>query len=106
MGRVAGPGLPLPVAVGLAARGLDLPKTLILAQYLNSWATNLVTIAVRAVPLGQSEGQRVLQALQPVMLEVAGRAATATEDDLGTSAFGADLAGMLQESMDVRIYRT
>jgi urease accessory protein len=98
--------LPLPVAVGLAARGLDLPRAVILAQYLQAWATNLATIAVRAVPLGQSDGQRIVQALQPLILATAARAAVATEDDLGSAAFGADLAGMLQETMDVRIYRT
>lgn len=106
MGQGEGPGLPLPVAVGQAARGLDLPKSLIIAQYLHGWTLNLATIAVRAVPLGQSEGQRIVQDLQPLMLEVAERAAQASEDDLGTAAFGADLAGMMQESMDVRIYRT
>ena len=99
-------GLPLPVAVGRAARGLDLPKGMVIAQYLHGWVLNLATIAVRAVPLGQSEGQRIVQALQPVVLEVAERAALASEDDLGASAFGADMAGMLQESLDVRIYRT
>lgn len=106
MGVGAGAPLPLPVAVAQAARHLDLPKVLIIAQYLNAWVLNLATVAVRAVPLGQSEGQRIVQALQPVVLAVAERAAMASEDDLGTAAFGADMAGMLQESMDVRIYRT
>jgi urease accessory protein len=105
-GEAAVPGLPLPVAVGQAARGLDLPKPLVIAHYLQGWALNLATIAVRAVPLGQSEGQRIVRALQPAMLKLAERAALAGEDDLGTASFGADLAGMLQESMDVRIYRT
>lgn len=97
---------PLPVAVGLAARGLDLPADLILAHYLQAWVTNLATIAVRSVPLGQTEGQAIIAALQPAILEVAARAADASLDDLGTAAFGADLAGMLQETLDVRIYRT
>ena len=106
MGQGEAAGLSLPIAVGRAARGLDLPKTVIIAQYLHGWVLNLATVAVRAVPLGQSEGQRIVQALQPLVLEVAERAALASEDDLGTSAFGADMAGMLQAGMDVRIYRT
>jgi urease accessory protein len=106
MGQGDATALPLPVAVGRAARALDLPKTLIVAQYLQAWALNLATIAVRAVPLGQSDGQRIVQALQPAILATAEAAALATEDDLGSAAFGADLAGMLQETLDVRIYRT
>ncbi len=100
------PPRPLPVAVGQAARSLDLPHELILAQFLQAWALNLATIAVRAVPLGQSDGQRIAQALQPLILATAAAAVRATEDDLGAAGFGADLAGMLQETLDVRIYRT
>lgn len=97
---------PLPVVVGQAARELDLPPALIVAQYLQAWVTNLATIAVRAVPLGQTDGQGIIAALQPVVIAVAERAVQAGPDDLGTAAFGADLAGMLQETMEVRIYRT
>lgn len=105
LGQGAGPR-PLPVALGQAAQALNLPRVLILAQYLQAWATNLATIAVRAVPLGQSEGQKIIQALQPTILAMAKAAVNATEDDLGTAAFGVDLAGMQQETLDVRIYRT
>ncbi len=75
LGEAGGEDLPLPVALGRAARGLDLPKEVIVAQFLQAWAVNLAIIAVRAVPLGQGEGQAIVQALQPVILELAVAAA-------------------------------
>ncbi|TKA96025.1 urease accessory protein UreF, partial [Cereibacter changlensis] len=97
---------PLPVAVGQAARTLALPAPQVLALYLHAFAANLVSAAVRFVPLGQTEGQRVLAALHPLIDALALKAATATLDDLATSALRADLAAMQHETMDVRIFRT
>lgn len=108
---VAGLGIavsdaPLPVAVGQAARGLNLPPAQVIALYLHSFAANLVSVAVRFVPLGQSDGQRILAALHPVILQMAANAANAGLDDITASALGADLAAMRHETMPVRIYRT
>ncbi len=97
---------PLPVAVGQAAQNLALPPDQVIALYLHSFAANLVSVAVRFVPLGQSDGQRILAALHPLMLDLASRAAIASLDDLSTAAFRADLAAMRHETMDIRIYRT
>lgn len=108
---VAGLGIavsdaPLPVAVGQAARGLNLPAAQVIALYLHSLAANLVSVAVRFVPLGQTDGQRILAALHPLILQLADTAADAGLDDITASALGADLAAMRHETMPVRIYRT
>lgn len=97
---------PLPVALGQAARGLALPPEQVIALYLHSFAANLVSVAVRFVPLGQSDGQRILAALHPLILDLADRAAGASLTDLTTATFRADLAAMRHETMDIRIYRT
>ncbi|KGB81821.1 MAG: urease accessory UreF family protein [Pseudomonadota bacterium] len=97
---------PLPVAVGIAARRLSLSAPQVAALYLHGFASNLVSAAVRFVPLGQTEGQRVLQALHAPITAIAARAADATLDDIGTAALGADLAAMRHETMDVRIFKT
>jgi len=56
--------------------------------------------------LGQAEGQRVLAALHPVIDRVAKEAVTAGLDGIGTAVFGADLASMAHEGLEVRIFRT
>ncbi|MGA0543362.1 urease accessory protein UreF [Neotabrizicola sp. VNH66] len=97
---------PLPVAIGQAAAPLDLPAEEVIGLALQAFASNLVTVATRAVPLGQTAGQAVLAGLLPLIATLAARAATAGEDDLGNAAIAADLQSMRHETLDVRIYRT
>lgn len=93
-----------PVAVGRAARLLGLPRGLTAALYLQAFAAGVISAGLRLIPLGQTEGQRITRALMPRAAEMAG--ATAGLDDLGGSTFGADLAAMLHETQDVRLYRS
>jgi urease accessory protein len=97
---------PLPLAVGQAAKSLGLPKILVISLYLHSFAANLVACATRFVPLGQNEGQRVLAALHPLIQKIAQDAMTASLESIATSAFRADVASMLHETLDVRIFKT
>jgi urease accessory protein len=96
----------LPVALGQAALPLGLPVAQVVALYLHAFAGALVSVGVRFVPLGQTEGQRVLAALHPLIEATAGWAAEAGPDDLGGAALVADLAALAHETMSPRIYRT
>lgn len=98
--------LPYPVAVGVAARRLSLPLEQVAQLYLHAFASNLVSAAVRFVPLGQVEGQRVLAMLHPVLAEIAAEAAPDGPEGLGGAAFGADISAMAHEGLEVRIFRT
>ncbi|PTX01940.1 urease accessory protein UreF [Pararhodobacter aggregans] len=99
---------PLPVALAeaLGNTALALPPALVIALYLQAFTGNLTTIAVRHVPLGQTEGQRVLARLAPLLTALAARAAGATLDDLGGAALAAELAAFEHETQDIRIFRT
>ncbi len=97
---------PLPVAVGVAARDLSLSASEVAALYLHSFASNLISGAVRFVPLGQTDGQKVLMALHPVIERIAARAATARPADIMSAAFGGDMAAMMHETQEVRIFKT
>ncbi len=100
------PEMPYPLALGAAARNLGLPVAQVAALYLHAFASTLVQAGVRFVPLGQTEGQAVLAALHPVILQVAQDAACAGIDQIGSGAVRSDLAAMRHETMDVRIFRT
>ena len=77
-----------------------------LGEDLHAFAANLVSAAVRFVPLGQTEGQRVLAGLHAGIQAIAAQAVSASLDDITTSALRADLAAMGHETMQVRIFRT
>ncbi|MEL7212543.1 MAG: urease accessory UreF family protein [Pseudomonadota bacterium] len=96
----------LPVAVGEAARWLNLTPQEVTQLFLHAFASNLVSVAVRFVPLGQSEGQTVLAALHPIIAEVAEAAASTPLDQIGAGALMGDIAAMAHETLDVRLFRT
>lgn len=100
------PARAMPVAVGEAAAGLDLPAEDVVAVYLHAFVANLVAAATRFAPLGQTEGQRLLAGLHPTIAQMAGWAVSAGLEDIATAAFGADLAAMRHEDLDVRIFKT
>lgn len=100
------PAMPLPVAVGVAARGLGLAPDRVISLYLQAFAGALVQAAVRFVPLGQTEGQQVLAGLHPLILRLVAEAVAAPLEAIGSGALGSDLAAMQHETMDTRIFRT
>jgi urease accessory protein len=95
-----------PVAVGAMAGAHGIAEDATTAAYLQAFATNLISAAVRLVPLGQSTGLRVLAALEPVILDVARASCAATLDDLGGCAFRSDLAAMRHETQYTRLFRS
>ena len=100
------PPAPYPVAVGAAACGLGLLPRTVLALYLQAFASNLAAAAVRFVPLGQTEGQAALAALQPTIARVAAEAGDAPLDSIGTATVRADLAAMHHETQNPRMFLT
>ncbi|MEL6522495.1 MAG: urease accessory UreF family protein [Pseudomonadota bacterium] len=97
---------PLPVVFGQAAATLDLPEDLVAALYLQAMAANLVSAAVRFVPVGQTAGQKVLTNLHSVIETVASQACATVLDDLGSGTLWADMAAMGHETLPVRIFKT
>lgn len=98
--------MPLPLAVAAAAKETSLPPDQVIALFQHAFASNLVSVGVRFIPLGQAAGQRVLAALHPVIARLAARAATATPVDLAQSAFRAEIAAAAHETLEVRIFKT
>ncbi len=74
--------------------------------YLHSWCTNIITAGVRLIPIGQSEGQRVLWWL-PDHIEAAVQFAECAQDsDLYMWNAGQALASMNHETLYCRLYRS
>ncbi|MCW4115562.1 urease accessory protein UreF [Aurantimonas sp. MSK8Z-1] len=98
--------LPYCVAVGAVTGRVDIPLHDALAAFAHAGAANLVGAATRLVPLGQSRAVAVLARLEPVLLDVAARAALSDLDDLGTAAFLSEIAALRHEALSPRIFRS
>ena len=71
-----------------------------------SWLENMVTVAVKLVPLGQSDGQRVLYRLSDVLDEVVAQASALSDDELGAFTPAAAIASSLHETQYCRLFRS
>lgn len=100
------PDFMYPVAVGRASALKWLDARTTAALYLQSFASNLVSAAVRLVPLGQTDGQKVLAALSPLCQAVAAEAVTADPEDLWSNAWASDIAQMRHETMEPRLFQS
>jgi len=95
-----------PVAVAVAAAGHGITAAPALHAYLHAVTANLISAGVRLIPLGQTDGQRVLAALASVVAEAAERAFATPLDEVGAAAFRADIAGMRHETQYTRLFRS
>jgi urease accessory protein len=95
-----------PVALGVASAGHDLPLAATLDAFLAAFVGNLVSAAVRLGVVGQTDGQRLIAALLPLVEETARAAHDATLDDLGAAAFRSDLAALKHETQYTRLFRS
>jgi urease accessory protein len=102
----AHPPRPHAVALGAAARALDLPPPRLAQMFLHAQAASLLSAATRFIPLGQTEAQLALARLAPLILDLGEEAAHASLDSIGSATFRADLASAAHETLDVRIFRT
>ena len=96
----------LPIAVGAASAGHGIALAPALHAYLHAMTANLISTGLRLVPLGQTDGQRVLAALEPVATATAARALVTSLDQVGGAAFRADLASMRHETQYTRLFRS
>jgi urease accessory protein len=99
--------LALPVAVALAAAVHGIALEMALEGYLHAFTANLISAALRAVPLGQSDGQLALAALQPAV-QAATAAALDVEslDEIGTGTPLLDWCSIRHETQYTRLFRS
>jgi urease accessory protein len=95
-----------PVAVGLVTAAHAIPLAPAMHAFLHALTSNWISAGARLIPLGQTDSQRLLALLEPVVAATAKRALEASLDDLGSATFRADLASMRHETQYTRLFRS
>lgn len=99
--------LALPIAVALAAASHGIALEAALAGYLHAFAANLISAAVRTVPLGQSDGQRALAGLEAAVRQsVEAALAVHDLDEVGTATPLLDWCSLRHETQYTRLFRS
>lgn len=91
-------------ALGATLSGIELSTALM--GFAWSWCENQVTCASKALPLGQTQAQQILQALIPVIADVCEQAKHIQDDDIGTGLMGLAIASSLHEQQYSRLFRS
>ena len=95
-----------PVAFAHAAAAWGIAPQDALMAYLWAWIENQVMAAVKAVPLGQTDGQRMLLSLGKRIEETAGQASAINDDDFGNFAPGLAVLSSKHETQYSRLFRS
>ncbi len=95
-----------PTAWSAAAAAWDIPAEEAVAAYLWAWAENQTMAALKAVPLGQSAGQRVLYVLGERVPPIARQALTLEPRSWSNLAPGFAIAGCRHETQYSRLFRS
>jgi urease accessory protein len=93
-------------AVGAATARAGIPLEWALTGYLQAMASNLVSAGLRLGIIGQTDGQRILAAQEPVICAAVAGALTRQPDAFGSATFAVELASMAHETQYTRLFRS
>lgn len=95
-----------PIAVAVVAAEKEIPLADTLTAYLHGFISNLVSASVRLIPLGQTDGQRIIAALAHDVQALVDRTQSTTIDDLGSAALMVDWCSSQHETQYTRLFRS
>ena len=101
-------GLPCNYAItfGIAAAHWQIDLSSAILGYLHSWTTNLITVGIKLIPLGQTAGQKLLLELHVNLSSATQEILTLEDNDLSSCGWGLSLASMAHETQYTRLFRS
>ena len=104
--QMSGTQMSLPVAVGLVTSVHRIPLSAALTVFLHAFCANTVSAALRLSIIGQTDGQRVLAALETDIETAAIQCEAAGPDDLWAASPVLDWCSMRHETQHTRLFRS
>ena len=98
-----------PVLFGLAARQFGISPHTALSAFLHAWLANQVSVACRVIPLGQTDGQRIMHAFEIPLLDAANAILTQHPDAHTpplSAGLVADWCSVAHETQYSRLFRS
>lgn len=88
----------------IVGHALQVEKETTILYYLYSTVTSLVQNAVRAIPLGQTAGQKLIYTFQAQLNDATTKITQLDEDEFGVVSPGLELSQMQHERVGIRIF--
>lgn len=89
-----------------AAVQWQVPADVAVLGYVWTWLENQVIAATKLLPLGQTQAQQLLGALQQLIPQAIATANAVADDDMGSSLPGLAFASMYHETQYTRLFRS
>jgi urease accessory protein len=94
------------LAYAIVAAYWQIQPEVTIVAYLYGWTTNMISAAIKSIPLGQTDGQKLTLELQPLILRVAVEVIAMKDNELGSCSWGMALASMEHEIQYSRLFRS
>jgi urease accessory protein len=88
----------------MIAHYLEVPKSAAILYYLYSVVSSLVQNGVRAIPLGQTSGQKIIHEFQRELVRAAENIQQIAAEDFGIVSPGLEISQMKHERVNIRIF--
>jgi urease accessory protein len=95
-----------PVAVGACAAAHGVALAASAQAFMQAFAASLVSAGVRLIPLGQTDGLRVLARLEPLLAKVVAQALATPLAEVGSASILLEIASMRHETQYTRLFRS
>jgi urease accessory protein len=92
------------IAFGLIAAVQGIPKAEALTGFYYNAAMGMITNSVKLIPLGQQDGQQLLFAIKPLILELTEKSMNPDKELIGLCCAGFDIRCMQHEDLYSRLY--
>ncbi|MBU7593410.1 urease accessory protein UreF [Metabacillus halosaccharovorans] len=92
------------VVFAMVCLELDIDIETTLSTYLFANTSSLVQNAIRGIPIGQTDGQKILVTLKPYLIEKVNEILALNEEDFGAGVPGLEIAQMHHEQLSVRLF--
>jgi len=98
------PGYVVAFALAARVRGVSCEDAVL--GFAWAWLENQLTVACKALPLGQTSAQRLVEKLRPHLADAVATAIALDDDELGPALPGLALASALHETQYSRLFRS
>ena len=97
---------PYPISLGISAKNYDLKIEEVIPLFLQSCLSNIISVAQRLLPIGQTEAVKILRDLFPKIEEVSKLVLRSSETDILSSCYLTDSCSIFQETIDGKIFKS
>ena len=95
-----------PGVVGVAGGIFEVEKKLLIHSYLHAFTSNILSAALRIMPIGQTEIQKIIFQMKGNVEEMTNKSLGLSLSDLGSSVFISDWASSKHQNQYTRLFRS